>query len=168
MIAWNTNVIGSSKIWSKERSTYFTTNSFFLYYNQIIYWFYYNLICDLCTPKAEVRGSNPLECAKTLLIYSNSYQFLISVCFSKNIVLTQIWHSKRSSRWQIYAKEVAPSRKSSVTAIYRLRSISRSWIGNLDIRYLNQQQFLQFQSNSLELSSSHYVGKVLMRELLVR
>ena len=67
-----------------------------------------------------------------------------------------------------YAEEIAPSHKSSVPENYRLRAIARSWIGELDIRYLNQQQFLQFQSNSLELSSSHYVGKVLMRELLVR
>ena len=42
-----------------------------------------------------------------------------------------------------YAEEIAPSHKSSVPETYRLRAIARSWIGELDIRYLNKQQFSQ-------------------------
>ena len=49
-----------------------------------------------------------------------------------------------------YAEEVAPSHKSSVPETYRLRAIARSWIGELDIRYLNKQQFSQYQKDRLE------------------
>ena len=49
-----------------------------------------------------------------------------------------------------YAEEIAPSHKSSVPEIYRLRAIARSWIGELDIRYLNKQQFSQYQKDRLE------------------
>jgi integrase len=49
-----------------------------------------------------------------------------------------------------YAEEIAPSHKSSVPETYRLRAISRSWIGELDIRYLNKQQFSQYQKDRLE------------------
>ena len=49
-----------------------------------------------------------------------------------------------------YAEEIAPSHKSSLPETYRLRAIARSWIGELDIRYLNKQQFAQFQKDRLE------------------
>ena len=49
-----------------------------------------------------------------------------------------------------YAEEIAPSHKSSVPENYRLRAIARSWIGELDIRYLNKQQFSQYQKDRLE------------------
>ena len=49
-----------------------------------------------------------------------------------------------------YAEEIAPSHKSSVPETYRLRAIARSWIGELDIRYLNKQQFAQYQKDRLE------------------
>ena len=49
-----------------------------------------------------------------------------------------------------YAEEIAPSHKSSVPETYRLRAIARSWIGELDIRYLNKQQFSQYQKDRLE------------------
>ena len=49
-----------------------------------------------------------------------------------------------------YAEEIAPSHKSSLPETYRLRAISRSWIGVLDIRYLNKQQFVQYQKDRLE------------------
>ena len=49
-----------------------------------------------------------------------------------------------------YAEEIAPSHKSSLPETYRLRAISRSWIGELDIRYLNKQQFVQYQKDRLE------------------
>ena len=49
-----------------------------------------------------------------------------------------------------YAEEIAPSHKSSLPETYRLRAISRSWIGELDIRYLNKQQFAQYQKDRLE------------------
>ena len=53
---------GEVEVNSWYPSPHFTTNSLFLYYNQITYWFYVNLIYDLCAPKAEVTGSNPVEC----------------------------------------------------------------------------------------------------------
>jgi len=49
-----------------------------------------------------------------------------------------------------YAEEIAPSHKSSLPETYRLRAIARSWIGELDIRYLNKQQFAQYQKDRLE------------------
>ena len=49
-----------------------------------------------------------------------------------------------------YAEEIAPSHKSSVPETYRLRAIALSWICELDIRYLNKQQFAQYQKDRLE------------------
>lgn len=49
-----------------------------------------------------------------------------------------------------YAEEIAPSHKSSLPETYRLRAISRSWIGELDTRYLNKQHFAQYQKDRLE------------------
>ena len=46
-----------------------------------------------------------------------------------------------------YAEEIAPGHKSSLPETYRLRAIARSWIGELDIRYLNKQQFAQYQDH---------------------
>ena len=48
-------------------STHYTIHVLFLYYIQMIYKFYCSLIYDPCTPKAEVRGTNPLEYDTSLL-----------------------------------------------------------------------------------------------------
>ena len=40
-----------------------------------------------------------------------------------------------------YASEISPSDKGAGAEIYRLKSIARSWLGRLDVRYLNKHQF---------------------------
>ena len=37
-----------------------------------------------------------------------------------------------------YASEVSPSHKGGGAEIYRLKSIARSWLGRIDVRYLNK------------------------------
>ena len=41
-----------------------------------------------------------------------------------------------------YAKEISPIHKGGVAETYRLKSIARRWIGELDIRYLTKQHFI--------------------------
>ena len=41
-----------------------------------------------------------------------------------------------------YAEEIAPSHKGVIAEIYRLKSIARRWIGDLDVRYLSKQHFI--------------------------
>ena len=49
-----------------------------------------------------------------------------------------------------YAEEISPIHKSSMLKTCRLRTIARSLIDDFDIRYLNKQQFSQYQKYRLE------------------
>lgn len=48
-----------------------------------------------------------------------------------------------------YCLEVSPSHKGHVPEKYRLEKIAASWIGDLDIRYLNKQQFIEYRDERL-------------------
>ena len=48
-----------------------------------------------------------------------------------------------------YASEISPSHKGADAEIYRLKSIARSWLGRLDVRYLNKHQFNQYRDDRL-------------------
>src|SRR6056300_1733261 len=48
-----------------------------------------------------------------------------------------------------YADEVSPSHKGYVAETYRLKSIARRWIGELDIRYLTKQHFIQYRDDRI-------------------
>ena len=48
-----------------------------------------------------------------------------------------------------YASEVSPSHKGAGAEIYRLKSIARSWLGRIDVRYLNKHQFNQYRDDRL-------------------
>ena len=52
-----------------------------------------------------------------------------------------------------YASEVSPSHKGAGAEIYRLKSIARSWLGHLDVRYLNKHQFNQYRDDRLKTLS---------------
>ena len=41
-----------------------------------------------------------------------------------------------------YAEEISPTHKGVIAETYRLKSISREWIGELDLRYLTKQHFI--------------------------
>ena len=53
-----------------------------------------------------------------------------------------------------YASEVSPSHKGAGAEIYRLKSIARSWLGRIDVRYLNKHQFNQYRDDRLKNVSS--------------
>ncbi len=67
-----------------------------------------------------------------------------------------------------YASEVSPSHKGADAEIYRLKSIARSWLGRLDVRYLNKHQFNQFRDDRLKTVSGGSVcaGLALMKRVL--
>ena len=48
-----------------------------------------------------------------------------------------------------YASEVSPSHKGAGAEIYRLKSMARSWLGRIDVRYLNKHQFNQYRDDRL-------------------
>ena len=48
-----------------------------------------------------------------------------------------------------YAKEVSPTHKGYVPETCRLKSIARRWIGELDVRYLTKQHFIQYRDDRL-------------------
>ena len=52
-----------------------------------------------------------------------------------------------------YAGEVSPSHKGAGAEIYRLKSIARSWLGRIDVRYLNKHQFNQYRDDRLKTVS---------------
>ena len=52
-----------------------------------------------------------------------------------------------------YASEVSPSHKGAGAEIYRLKSIARSWLGRIDVRYLNKHQFNQYRDDRLKTVS---------------
>ena len=46
-----------------------------------------------------------------------------------------------------YADEISSTHKGVVSETYRLKSVARRWIGKLDIRYLNEHQFIQYHDD---------------------
>ena len=67
-----------------------------------------------------------------------------------------------------YAKEISPIHKGGVAETYRLKSIARRWIGELDIRYLTKQHFIQYRDDRMNVVTSGSVGAelALMKRVL--
>ena len=67
-----------------------------------------------------------------------------------------------------YAGEVSPSHKGGGAEIYRLKSIARSWLGRIDVRYLNKHQFNQYRDDRLKnvLGGSVCAELALMKRVL--
>jgi integrase len=67
-----------------------------------------------------------------------------------------------------YADEVSPSHKGCVAETCRLKSISRRWIGELDIRYLTKQHFIQYRDDRMTVVTGSSVGSelALMKRVL--
>ena len=67
-----------------------------------------------------------------------------------------------------YADEVSPSHKGYIAETYRLKSIARRWIGELDIRYLTKQHFIQYRDDRMTVVSGSSVGSelALMKRVL--
>ena len=52
-----------------------------------------------------------------------------------------------------YAEEVSPTDEGFVPETFRLKSIARKWIGELDVRYLTKNQFNQYRDDRLKTVS---------------
>ena len=67
-----------------------------------------------------------------------------------------------------FADEVSPSHKGCVAETCRLKSIARRWIGELDIRYLTKQHFIQYRDDRMTLVTGSSVGSelALMKRVL--
>ena len=67
-----------------------------------------------------------------------------------------------------YADAVSPSYKGLIAETYRLKSIARRRIGELDIRYLTRQQFIQYRDDRMTVVSRSSVGSelALMKRVL--
>ena len=67
-----------------------------------------------------------------------------------------------------YADEVSPSHKGCVAETCRLKSIARRWIGELDIRYLTKQHFIQYRDDRMTVVTGSSVGSelALMKRVL--
>ena len=67
-----------------------------------------------------------------------------------------------------YADKVSPSHKGCVAETCRLKSIARRWIGELDIRYLTKQHFIQYRDDRITVVTGSSVGSelALMKRVL--
>jgi integrase len=67
-----------------------------------------------------------------------------------------------------YADEVSPSHKGCIAETCRLKSIARRWIGELDIRYLTKQHFIQYRDDRMTAVTGSSVGSelALMKRVL--
>ena len=67
-----------------------------------------------------------------------------------------------------YGEEVSPSHKGVVPETCRLESIARRWVGELDIRYLTKQHFIQYRDDRLKVVTGGSVGSelALMKRVL--
>ena len=67
-----------------------------------------------------------------------------------------------------YADEVSPSHTGCVAETCRLKSIARRWIGELDIRYLTKQHFIQYRDDRITVVTGSSVGSelALMKRVL--
>ena len=60
-----------------------------------------------------------------------------------------------------YAEEISPTHKGCVPETCRLKSISRKWIGELDVRHLTKQHFIQYRDDRLKVVKGGSVGSEL-------
>ena len=60
-----------------------------------------------------------------------------------------------------YAEEVSPTHKGCVPETCRLKSIARRWIGELDIRCLTKQHFIQYRDDRIKVVKGGSVGSEL-------
>ena len=67
-----------------------------------------------------------------------------------------------------YAEEISPTHKGCVPETCRLKSIARKWIGELDIRYLTKQHFIQYRDDRLKEVTGSSTGSelALMKRVL--
>ena len=67
-----------------------------------------------------------------------------------------------------YAEEISPTHKGCVPETCRLKSIARKWVGELDIRYLTKQHFIQYRDDRLKVVKGGSVGSelALMKRVL--
>ena len=67
-----------------------------------------------------------------------------------------------------YAEEISPTHKGCVPETCRLKSIARKWIGELDIRYLTKQHFIQYRDDRLKAVTGSSTGSelALMKRVL--
>ena len=67
-----------------------------------------------------------------------------------------------------YAEEVSPTHKGFVPETCRLKSIGRRWIGELDVRHLTKQHFIQYRDDRLKVVKGGSVGSelALMKRVL--
>ena len=67
-----------------------------------------------------------------------------------------------------YTEEISPTHKGQVPETCRLRSIARRWIGELDVRYLTKQPFIQYRDGRLKVVTGGSVGSelALMKRVL--
>jgi integrase len=67
-----------------------------------------------------------------------------------------------------YAEEISPTHKGCVPETCRLKSIARKWIGELDVRYLTKQHFIQYRDDRLKVVKGGSVGSelALMKRVL--
>ncbi|MBB44072.1 MAG: integrase [Rhodospirillaceae bacterium] len=60
-----------------------------------------------------------------------------------------------------YAEEISPNHKGCGPETCRLKSIAKRWIGELDIRYLTKQHFIQYRDDRLKVVKGGSVGSEL-------
>lgn len=60
-----------------------------------------------------------------------------------------------------YAEEISPTHKGKIPEVCRLKSIARRWVGELDIRYLTKQHFIQYRDDRLKVVTGGSVGSEL-------
>ena len=60
-----------------------------------------------------------------------------------------------------YAEEISPTHKGKTPEVCRLKSIARRWVGDLDVRYLTKQHFIQYRDDRLKVVTGGSVGSEL-------
>ena len=67
-----------------------------------------------------------------------------------------------------YAEEISPIHKGCVPETRRLKSIAKKWFGELDIRYLTKQHFIQYRDDRMTVVTGSSVGSelALMKRVL--
>ena len=60
-----------------------------------------------------------------------------------------------------YAEEISPAHKGCVPETCRLKSIARKWVGELDVRYLTKQHFIQYRDDRLKAVTGSSTGSEL-------
>jgi len=60
-----------------------------------------------------------------------------------------------------YAEEISPTHKGKIPEVCRLKSIARRRVGELDVRYLTKQHFIQYRDDRLKVVTGGSVGSEL-------